>query len=79
MKTNPIIVDGILYGLNPQLRLFALEAETGKVKWVFDPGPMTEKGKNMGRGPFGPSTKISRGVGFYKGSNDDQRILYTPG
>lgn len=79
MKTNPIIVDGILYGLNPQLRLFALEAETGKVKWVFDPGPMPEKGKNIGRGPFGPSTKISRGVAFYKGSNDDQRILYTPG
>ena len=79
MKTNAIVVDGILYGLNPQLRLFALDAATGKEKWVYDPGTVPEKGKNEGRGPFAPSTKISRGVAFYKGSDEDQRILYTPG
>src|SRR5438094_10670342 len=32
MKVNPLIVDGVLYGLNPQLRLFAVDAATGKVK-----------------------------------------------
>lgn len=79
MKTNAIIVDGILYGLNPQLKLFALDAATGKEKWVYDPGSIPEKGKNIGRGPFGPSTKISRGLAYYKGSDEDQRILYTPG
>jgi quinoprotein glucose dehydrogenase len=79
MKTNAIIIDSILYGLNPQLKLFALDAATGKEKWVYDPGTVPEKGKNLGRGPFGPSTKINRGIAFYKGSNDDQRILYTPG
>ena len=79
MKTNAIIIDGILYGLNPQLKLFALDAATGKEKWVYDPGTVPEKGKNLGRGPFGPSTKISRGIAYYKGSDDDQRILYTPG
>ncbi len=79
MKTNAIVIDGILYGLNPQLRLFALNAATGKEKWVYDPGTVPEKGKNLGRGPFAPSTKISRGITYYKGSDDDQRILYTPG
>src|ERR1700750_349736 len=29
MKTNPLVVSGTLYGLNPQLRLFALDAATG--------------------------------------------------
>jgi quinoprotein glucose dehydrogenase len=79
MKTNAIVVDGILYGLNPQLKLFALDAATGKEKWVYDPVTVPEKGKNIGRGPFAYSTKISRGIAFYKGSEDDQRILYTPG
>ena len=79
MKTNAIVVDGVLYGLNPQLRLFALDAATGKEKWVYDPKTVPEKGKNIGRGPFASSTKISRGLAFYKGSAEDQRILYTPG
>lgn len=79
MKTNPIIVNGILYGLNPQLKLFALDAATGKEKWVYDPGTIPEKGRNTGRGPFATSTKISRGVAYYNGGEKDQRILYTPG
>src|SRR5579859_6995000 len=36
IQCNPIIVDGILYGTTPQLKLFALEAATGKERWVFD-------------------------------------------
>ncbi|MGV3602987.1 MAG: PQQ-binding-like beta-propeller repeat protein [Dyadobacter fermentans] len=79
MKTNPIIVDGVMYGLNPQLKLFALDAATGKEKWVYDPESIPEQGRNSGRGPFGPSTKISRGVTFYDGGKNDRRILYTPG
>src|SRR4051812_23388946 len=79
MKTNPLIVNGLLYGLNPQLRLFALDAATGNEKWVYDPVHVPLKGKNVGRGDFASSTKISRGVAFYKGSETDQRIIYAPG
>ena len=79
MKTNPLIVNGVLYGLNPQLRLFALDAATGNEKWVYDPVHVPLKGKNVGRGDFASSTKISRGVAFYKGSETDQRIIYAPG
>src|SRR5438067_11654965 len=79
MKTNPLIVDGTLYGLNPQLRLFALDAATGREKWLYDPVTVPVKGKNIGRGDFANSTKISRGVAFYRGSETDQRIIYAPG
>ena len=79
MKTNPLILDGTLYGLNPELKLFALDAATGKVKWVYDPVTVPQKGKNIGRGDFAASTKISRGISFYRGSPRDQRIIYAPG
>lgn len=79
MKTNPLIIDGTLYGLNPQLKLFALDAATGKPKWVYDPVTVPQKGKNIGRGDFAASTKISRGIAFYHGSATDQRIIYAPG
>ena len=79
MKTNPLIVDGVLYGLNPQLKLFALDAATGREKWVYDPVTVPQKGKNIGRGDFAASTKISRGIAFYRGSDTDQRIIYAPG
>jgi quinoprotein glucose dehydrogenase len=79
MKTNPLIIEGTLYGLNPQLKLFALDAATGKVKWVYDPVTVPQKGKNIGRGDFAASTKISRGIAFYRGSSTDQRIIYAPG
>lgn len=79
MKTNPLIVDGTLFGLNPELKLFALDAATGKEKWVYDPVHVPLKGKNIGRGDFATSTKISRGLAYYRGSASDQRIIYAPG
>lgn len=37
IQCNPIMVDGVLYATSPQLKLFALDAATGKEHWVFDP------------------------------------------
>lgn len=39
MECNPIVVDGVMYVVSPTLRLFALDAATGKQLWVFDPNP----------------------------------------
>lgn len=36
IQTNPIIVDGILYGISPSLKVFALNAATGKEIWNYD-------------------------------------------
>ncbi|AHM63047.1 quinoprotein glucose dehydrogenase [Flammeovirgaceae bacterium 311] len=79
MKTNPIVVDGVLYGLSPKLKLFALDAATGEEKWVYDPVYIRTKGKNWGMGDFAFVVNTSRGLAFYQGENGDKRIFYTPG
>ena len=37
MQANPIVIDGVLYATSPKLRIFALEAATGRELWSFDP------------------------------------------
>src|SRR5947207_14637572 len=51
MQTNPIVVDGVLYGTSPKLRVFALDAATGKELWSFDPNhgaPPTSRIRHRG-------------------------------
>jgi quinoprotein glucose dehydrogenase len=38
LQSSPIFVDGILFGLTPTQRVFALDAATGKLLWMFDSG-----------------------------------------
>ncbi len=33
LQTNPIIVDGVLYGITPTQKIFALNAASGKLVW----------------------------------------------
>lgn len=37
LETTPIMVDGVLYFSTPTCRVIALDAATGKEKWVYDP------------------------------------------
>lgn len=37
MQANPLVIDGILYATSPKVRVFALDAATGKELWSFDP------------------------------------------
>jgi quinoprotein glucose dehydrogenase len=60
MQTQPVIVDGVLYGYTPTHKTFALRAATGDHLWTFDPGI-------VGRGP-------NRGV-MYWASADDKRVF----
>ena len=51
MECNPIVVDGMLYATTPKLRLVALDAATGKLRWLFDPHEHDESfGKSRNRG-----------------------------
>ncbi|HKS06624.1 MAG TPA: pyrroloquinoline quinone-dependent dehydrogenase [Gemmatimonadaceae bacterium] len=36
MQSNPIVIDGVLYATTPKMRVFALDAATGKELWSFD-------------------------------------------
>jgi len=37
MQSNPIVVEGVLYATTPTMRVVALNAETGRALWTFDP------------------------------------------
>ena len=38
LQTSPIEIDGVLYGITPTQKVFALDAATGKLLWKFDSG-----------------------------------------
>jgi len=60
LQTNPIVVDGVLYGLTPTQKVFALNAATGKLLWEFDSGIL--------------GTQPDRGLAYWS-SGSDRRIL----
>ena len=37
MQCQPVVAHGVLYAASPRLRVFALDAATGALKWSFDP------------------------------------------
>lgn len=71
IQCNPIIVGDVLYGTSPQLKLFALNAATGKPIWIFDPFADTAKTK--------VEVNVNRGVTYWSDKNNDKRIFYTAG
>jgi quinoprotein glucose dehydrogenase len=42
MQSNPIIVGGLLYATTPKMRVIALNAETGKEVWSFNPAQVSD-------------------------------------
>jgi quinoprotein glucose dehydrogenase len=38
LQTSPLVVAGVLYGVTPTQKVFALDAATGKLLWKFDSG-----------------------------------------
>ena len=47
MYSNPIIVGGRLYFTTPRVNAVALDAETGKEVWVFEPAKYNPAGRNF--------------------------------
>ena len=60
LQTSPIVVHGVLYGISPSQKIFALNAATGQLKWKFDSGIQ--------------GTQPDRGLAYWE-SGDDRRIL----
>lgn len=60
-EATPIMVGGTLYFATPTSRVFALDAETGKEKWMYDP-------KINLKGDYSEVT--SRGVSTWPAEND---------
>lgn len=71
IQTNPVVVDGVLYGVTPSVQAFALDATTGKERWRF--GGLKRAGANTSRGVsyWAPAPGDTRG--------DVPRILHAAG
>ncbi|HXN21882.1 MAG TPA: PQQ-binding-like beta-propeller repeat protein [Candidatus Dormibacteraeota bacterium] len=63
LQTSPIIVEGVLYGLTPTQKVFALNAATGKVLWKFDSGIKgTQPNRGLAYWTAGKEKRILVGV-----------------
>ncbi len=65
MQCNPVVVGGVLFATSPKMRVFALDAVTGKERWSFDPN---EGGRTLGR-------PRNRGVTYWE-DGGEQRIFF---
>lgn len=75
IQVNSVVAENILYGVSPQLKLFAVDAATGKEHWVFD--PWLEK-SNGGR-EEGIGINACRGVTLFRINKGNYLIFYTAG
>jgi quinoprotein glucose dehydrogenase len=72
IQCNPIVVRGTLYATSPQLKVFALDAATGRERWVFDPFT-AGKAEASALG-------VNRGVVYWEApGGGEARILVTAG
>lgn len=60
LQTSPIIVNGVLYGITPTQKFFALDAATGKLLWKFDSGIV--------------GTQPDRGLAYWQASSTDGAV-----
>jgi quinoprotein glucose dehydrogenase len=66
MHVNPIVVDGVMYVTTASLKAVALDAATGRERWVFDPAKYND----------GNVVRLrNRGVAYWKGS-EGERIFH---
>ena len=69
IQSNPIVIDGVLFGTTPRSQVFALDAATGEERWRFDPlaNGSAAQGHNRGlvhwEGPAGEGGRILAACG----------------
>ncbi|MDW7692426.1 PQQ-binding-like beta-propeller repeat protein [Flammeovirgaceae bacterium SG7u.111] len=69
IQCNPLIIDGVLYGTNPRIEVFALNAATGQELWKFDPNLADGSGLN-----------VNRGLSYWENeTKTEKRIYFTSG
>lgn len=74
IQVNPIVIDSVLYGVSPKLKLFALNAASGKEIWNFNP---MDDSSAKAKGPGFFSMNVCRGVTYYTDGKEDKRIFYS--
>ena len=69
MQCNPLVRHGVMYVSSPRLRVFALDAATGRELWRFDP----HEGRDPGAGKF-----RHRGFNYWE-SGSGRRLYFAAG
>jgi quinoprotein glucose dehydrogenase len=66
LQTQPLMVEGVLYGVTPTSKPFALRADTGDRLWIFDSG-LQVRGPNRGLMTWGAGAerRIFAGIDRY--------------
>ena len=64
IQCNPLVIDGVLYGVSPWMKVFALDAATGAEKWTFAPADRKKA--------------VCRGFGWWT-DGTEKRLLYVGG
>jgi quinoprotein glucose dehydrogenase len=65
IQCNPIVVDAVLFCTSPEVKVFALRADTGEPIWTFDPfEQMPEAARH-----------VNRAVVYWDDGGDDRRIF----
>ena len=64
-ETTPLMIDGLLYLSTPSTRVIALDAETGRERWTFDPYAGRERER---------ISAAHRGVAYWEGRAPDGAV-----
>ncbi len=64
MQCNPLVIGGVLYGVSPWMKVFALDAATGAEQWAFTPADRQKA--------------VSRGLAWWT-DGTERRILFAAG
>jgi quinoprotein glucose dehydrogenase len=73
IQCNPIIVNGKMYATSPQMKLFCIDAASGRQQWMFNPfDSLTNQQMFF-------ILNNSRGVTWWSDGHQQQRIFYTAG
>ncbi len=79
IQCNAVIIDTILFALSAKMKVFALNAATGKALWVFDPVQFFAN-DTMNNSKLSSSfSTTGRGVTYWTDGKNDKRIFYTAG
>jgi len=74
IQCNPLIIEGVLYGTSPGMKMFALDASSGVPLWTFNPFDSLPAEKQM----FFVLNN-SRGLSYWTDGAEDRRVFYTAG
>lgn len=66
IQTNPLVIDGVLYGVSPTLAVFALDARNGQALWRFE----TPRAFSLMPNP-------NRGLAYWSDGHGEARLLVT--